>query len=495
MSSRKEFIVIFFVNKAIGHGNSGVEHAQFYRADIFRQAHQPFKMIYSDLLPKLHEHAAEWHLQESEVIGLYDYFLSDDPDDYLRNGLREVSEYHEEVLWDQTHTQRRFDRQTTGGYLETIQRVKRYSDERKLYLVDDDRVILTNGNHKIMWHYRDSGSRKKQAVSIRLFNFKGRDYFFQTYEALVMFFYEQLNQTYPNSLYIIDRGQEHEEALIHLKRHGAGVKLLDVVHAAHLAQFEGAHPLWNNYYQYMFDHFDDMSAVINATEVQTQAMKADLSRVGQKQLDKITTIPVGGVETVMPARHWSGKEARFVTASRLHPEKHITQIVSAIKLLRDQGLNATLTIYGDGGDIPHIKKSISELKLQKFVTLAGLSQHVIDDLKQYDAFVSASYSEGFGLTYIEAISDALPIATYANFFGAQELVKEGLNGHLATFERHQDATEKNVVQLSQAMAAVFQSTAHYADLSRGAEAVAKKYQTQEIAKKWSALIRRVNHES
>lgn len=45
------------------------------------------------------------------------------------------------------------------------------------------------------------------------------------------------------------------------------------------------------------------------------------------------------------------------------------------------------------------------------------------------------------------------------------------------------------------MAAVFQSTAHYADLSRGAEAVAKKYQTQEIAKKWSALIRRVNHES
>ncbi|KAI3473491.1 hypothetical protein Pfo_031590 [Paulownia fortunei] len=347
-------------------------------------------MIYSDLLPKLHEHASEWHLQESEVIGLYDYFLSDDPDDYLRNGLREVSEYHEEVLWDQTHTQRRFDRQTTGGYLETIQRVKRYSDERKLYLVDDDRVILTNGNHKIMWHYRDSGPKKATFKS-----------------------------DYPNSLYIIDRGQEHEEALIHLKRHGAGVKLLDVVHAAHLAQFEGAHPLWNNYYQYMFDHFDDMSAVINATEVQTQAMKADLSRVGQKQLDKITTIPVGGVETV-----YAG---------------------------------------------------------------AAIGQEKRRDFK-YDAFVSASYSEGFGLTYIEAISDALPIATYANFFGAQELVKEGLNGHLATFERHQDATEKNVVQLSHAMAAVFQSTAHYADLSRGAEAVAKKYQTQEIAKKWSELI-------
>ena len=84
----------------MGHGNSGVEHAQFYRAERFREKNIPFKLIFTDRLPQLHQHMKEWHIAESEVIGIYDYFLSDDPDNYLQVGEQHTHDFYEEVLWD-----------------------------------------------------------------------------------------------------------------------------------------------------------------------------------------------------------------------------------------------------------------------------------------------------------------------------------------------------------------------------------------------------------
>jgi len=73
-------------------------------------------------------------------------------------------------------------------------------------------------------------------------------------------------------------------------------------------------------------------------------------------------------------------------------------------------------------------------------------------------------SEGFGLTYIEAISNAMPIATYANLYGAQELVHEGVNGHLAMFSHKKADEAANVKQLAEAMRHVFE---HYNELLLG----------------------------
>ncbi|MDF7626937.1 glycosyltransferase [Lactobacillaceae bacterium L1_55_11] len=476
----------FFVNKGMGHGNSGVEHAQFYRAARFREKNIPFKLIFTDLLPELHQHMREWHLAENEVIGLYDYLLSDDPDTYLQNGIAEPRTYQEDTLWDLTNTQRIQTRQTTGEYQETIQRDKRYSEEKKIYLVDDSRVILENGTHSISWHYRDRGSRGKLATSIRLHNFRGQDYFFNTFEALVAFFFEDLEKRFNHNVYLVDRGNENEEALVKLKLAGSDLKIIDIVHAAHLVEFEDGHPLFNNFYQYMFDHFDEMDAVITATKLQRDAMKQHLENyVNPAGLDKIKAIPVGGAEFAAPAKHWNGQTAKFVTASRLHPEKHISQIISAIDFLRKNGVDARLDIYGDGGDKQALNDRIKQLDLGEFVTLKGLSQQVVKDLQAYDVFVSASYSEGFGLTYIEAISDALPIATYANLYGAQELVREGQNGALAEFSRSDEDEAQNIKNLADAMQRVLNN---YDQLSAGAHQVAEAYQPAVIAEQWAQLM-------
>ncbi|CAH1854761.1 glycosyltransferase [Convivina intestini] len=475
-----------FINKGMGHGNSGVEHAQFYRAARFRQKNIPFKLVFTDLLPELHQHMQEWHLAEDEVIGMYDYLLSDDPDQYLKTGLIEKFSFQEDSLWDLTNTQRRQVRQTTGKYQETIIRDKRYSDEKKIYIVDDSRIFLENGDHKISWHFREVPSRGKVPTNIHLNNFRGNDYLFETFEELVTFFLGELENSFDKNIYFIDRGNENEEALVRAKKKGADFKIVDIVHAAHLVEFQNGHPLFNNFYQYMFDHFDTMDAVITATKLQRDAMKDDLkNQVEAADLNKIHAIPVGGADINEPAHHWDGKEARFVTASRLHPEKHISQIVKAIAALRKDGLNATLAIYGSGADEKPLNDLITELNLGDYVAVKGLSQNVVKDLQAYDAFVSASYSEGFGLTYIEAISDALPIATYANLYGAQELVQDGVNGKLAEFSRQDSDEDQNVVNLTAAMRAIFDD---YDQLSQGAHEVAHVYQSDRIADQWQKLV-------
>lgn len=478
--------MIFFVNKGMGHGNSGVEHAQFYRAERFREKNIPYKLVFTDHLPMLHQHMKEWHIAEDQVISLYDYLLSDDPDDYLRVGEHNTHEYYEDVLWDTTNTQRIIKRQATGNYTETIQRRKRYLQEKNSYQVTDDRLILENGTKRVSWHYRTDKSNQQSITNIRVDNFRGRCYLFTTFEELVDFFFLDLQRRFTNNTYIIDRGSENEETLTRMKQNGVPLKIVDVVHAAHFITWYDNHPLWNNYYQYMFDHIRDIDRVVVSTKLQRDAMISELITSGSENVaNKIVTIPVGGVSSCSPPKHWQGDVAKFVTASRLHPEKHINHIIQAIKQLRVAGMPAVLTIYGTGTEEKQLTALIKSLNLESFVQLKGLSQNMVTDMQNYDAFVSASYSEGFGLTYIEAMGNALPIATYANLYGAQELVHDGVNGYLASFSHHATDELTNIRNLANAMQRVFEN---YDQLSIGASKLAVQYKNEVIAKQWEDIM-------
>ena len=61
----------FFVNEAMGIGNSGVEHAQFYRAKRFDQANLDYKFIFMALVDNLHEAMDKWDLRDDQVINIW----------------------------------------------------------------------------------------------------------------------------------------------------------------------------------------------------------------------------------------------------------------------------------------------------------------------------------------------------------------------------------------------------------------------------------------
>ena len=82
-----------------------------------------------------------------------------------------------------------------------------------------------------MWHYRDSGSRGKIATNIHLRNFRGKNYVFLTKEALIDFFFIEMQHIFQKNIYFLDRGTACEESLVRLKRIGLPLKIVDMIHA------------------------------------------------------------------------------------------------------------------------------------------------------------------------------------------------------------------------------------------------------------------------
>ena len=160
-------------------------------------------------------------------------------------------------------------------------------------------------------------------------------------------------------------------------------------------------------------------------------------------------------------------------------------IVKALIKLHDQdGVNLQLDIYGAGEEQKRIETAIEDGKAGDYIHLKGQSATLDQLYPQYDAFISGSYSEGFGLTYIEALNAGLPIVTFNARFGAQELVTEGQNGFLADFNR-EDA-DYSVDQLYKGLQRFM--AADYGQLRTNTQEMVKRYQDHVIAADWRKLI-------
>jgi colanic acid/amylovoran biosynthesis glycosyltransferase len=125
------------------------------------------------------------------------------------------------------------------------------------------------------------------------------------------------------------------------------------------------------------------------------------------------------------------EELRFVHIGRLVPEKGTLVLLDAIRQLRDQGVEAHVTIVGDGQLRPVLEQRIELHQLQDQITLTGLldSDRVAEEIRLSRAMVLPSFAEGLPVVIMEALALGRPvISTYVA--GIPELVKRGENGWL-----------------------------------------------------------------
>jgi glycosyltransferase involved in cell wall biosynthesis len=132
----------------------------------------------------------------------------------------------------------------------------------------------------------------------------------------------------------------------------------------------------------------------------------------------------------------AGEPLRIFTCARLHFVKGHQDLMEAVALLRDRGVNVQLEIAGeddDGGTgYRHVlEQKIVDLDLGGQVTLLGAidADEVKRRLCQAHLFVLASWAEPLGVAYMEAMSCAVPtIGTDAG--GVPELIENGRDGIL-----------------------------------------------------------------
>jgi colanic acid/amylovoran biosynthesis glycosyltransferase len=124
---------------------------------------------------------------------------------------------------------------------------------------------------------------------------------------------------------------------------------------------------------------------------------------------------------------------RLLFLGRLMVGKGLVVLVEALGLLRFAGVEAELTIVGEGPARPEIERTIAQLGLRAHVTLLGAvaPEEARSHYHRADVFCLPSFAEGVPVVLMEAMSCGLPVVT-TYITGIPELVTDGVEGHTVT---------------------------------------------------------------
>ncbi len=120
---------------------------------------------------------------------------------------------------------------------------------------------------------------------------------------------------------------------------------------------------------------------------------------------------------------------RILTVGRLMAQKDFAQSISAMKLLKDKGVNARWYILGEGEERENLEKLIEKLELKDDFFLPGVTSNPYVYMAQADLYVHATRFEGKSIAIQEAQILGCPILV-SDCSGNREQVVHGVDGLL-----------------------------------------------------------------
>jgi len=158
-------------------------------------------------------------------------------------------------------------------------------------------------------------------------------------------------------------------------------------------------------------------------------------KVNQK---KIFTVPLsvdyGHIHGKFKTNPLTQRHYDIVFVGRFAKIKRIDDLVSAVKIVRQQRVDIKVALIGDGPLKNQIKNQINSLDLEKNIELFGY----LDDARKLEIlndsmiFALPSEREGFSLATLEAMTlGCVPVVSkppYDEIFGVSHFVKDRING-------------------------------------------------------------------
>lgn len=95
--------------------------------------------------------------------------------------------------------------------------------------------------------------------------------------------------------------------------------------------------------------------------------------------------------------------------ARLSEVKNHKLLINAVAKVCAENSNVSLKIVGDGPLNLVLKKQVKQLNAEDFIEFLGERNNISDILRSFDIFVLSSFSEGFSISILEAMSTALPV--------------------------------------------------------------------------------------
>lgn len=495
--------MIYNFNLGIGWASSGVEYAQAYRAGVLRKIGRKARFIFTDMFPQdnIQHMTKNLGFQDQEIIWLYTYFT----DTKIAPVTYDLKQLEESFVSSNYTFNRKGKKATyvfdgTGVYY-TVYMVDEHSDlVHRVEMVSGGCLIrkdyftycriyseyyapLDNRAHLYQRRFfnEDGSVAYEEIIDNDVVMYQFPDRLLCSKEELVGYLVSRLNLT-QKDVVIIDRTTDVGQAIMQ----NAGRAHIGItIHADHFSESgtNEDHILWNNFYEYAFIQHKKIAFYITSTDAQNQLLREQFKKYMHTE-PNIVTIPVGSLDELNypdtpRVRH------SLITASRLAEEKHIDWLIEAVVQARKKVLDVTLDIYGKGGQEGHLRELIAKHGCGGYVRLMG--QQKLDDVyRKYDAYVSASTSEGFGLSLMEAVGSGLPVIGFDVRYGNQTFIDEGKNGYKIPWDERMDKKER-MEKLAACIVRLFteEDIEHFQQYSYQK---ARAYLTVEVEKRWKDLF-------
>jgi len=145
----------------------------------------------------------------------------------------------------------------------------------------------------------------------------------------------------------------------------------------------------------------------------------------------------------------SNFEYKIFTAGRLDELNNYSELIKAMRILKDKGLNVGLILFGDGLQRNSLEMQVKNLNLEREVRFFGKVKNIPNYFKLFNLAIHTATHGGLSNLIIEAIYNKIPIAV-TPIGDSQELIKHNRGIEIKGFDSQSiaDAIE-NFISLDQ----------------------------------------------
>lgn len=374
-------------------------------------------------------------------------------------------------------------------FLNKVQYVDYFSEgyllKREIYSTRKlvtDYFVLNYQNNQILaelgrrvYHNQD-GSIALEEISLKKkLYYLLKDSKLITHEELMKLVINKLHLK-DSDIVLMDRASNIDFARPLLEQ-SSGAKLGLVFHSEHTF---GEHPFSYEYY-YPVKYAHRLDFMITSTNLQAEILKESFQKEGQ-QAPQIYTIPVGSLKSLQyPDK--VRQPQKIMTASRLIYSKRVDLAIRAVVLAHQKGANIDFSIFGQGMEYNGLKELICEYSAEDYIHLKGYAR-LDDEYIKHSIYLTASITETFGLTLMEAVGAGLAIVGFDVRYGNPTFILDGENGYLVPFEGRSD--QELVEDMAQRLVEL--SSKDMEDFHRNSYQLARDYLEERILELWNCFL-------
>lgn len=246
----------------------------------------------------------------------------------------------------------------------------------------------------------------------------------------------------------------------------------------------------NPEYFYFFQNADKLDAIL----VSTTGQKNDvINAIEEYHFPKtnVEVLPVLGAK--VRKKDSERKPFSLLTVSRLDPSKHIDLLIRAAAQAHKLIPELSLDIYGAGASeyVSILMTLIEDAQASSYITLKGYCD-VSNIYDNYEVYLTASTTETFGITLLEAASAGNAMIGFKARYGNTLFIKPEENGYLidADFPRLWDEQYQSYIvnEFVKKIQLIFSDPQQLECFHGASYALAEDYSYENIEKMWTDYL-------